>query len=561
MPMITRLCLIAMLAASSAQVAQPPAPTQPRTPPRDTSASDKKATAAIRGKVTSAENGRPLRRAQVRLTAPELTQARTTSTNPQGTFEFTELPAGRYTISVSRNGHLSLQYGQRRPGEPPKPLQIVEGQVLERLDFSLPRAGVISGRVTDETGDAYAGVGVWPMQAQFFQGRKRLVPVGPQQRTDDTGQYRLVGLVPGDYIVMAQTQETWTVEGQPRRVFAYAPSYYGATASAADAQRVRVGVGSEVGAVDITMMALPASTISGTALGSDGLPLAGGNVSLSLEVTGPNGGSYMGGGDTTIAADGSWRLRDVPPGEFQLRARSVARDKAMEIAEMTISVQGDMEGVVLVADGGGTITGKVVTDDDAPLPEARRLYVSAQTTVPGRRPGSQLVGDDNGVVRSDGAFMLKGIAGPSMIRLNALPRGWAVRQIDIAGKDYVDTPLELRSGREVEGVRLVITNKFPAVTGQITDDKGQPAEGTVLLFPSDSAKWLEPSGTLRSSRPDQSGTFRFELVRPGEYLAVALDYVQQWQINDPEFLESLREKATAVKLEEGSNRQVSLTLR
>jgi hypothetical protein len=30
-------------------------------------------------------------------------------------------------------------------------------------------------------------------------------------RTDDTGQYRLVGLTPGEYYVMASTRESWVV--------------------------------------------------------------------------------------------------------------------------------------------------------------------------------------------------------------------------------------------------------------------------------------------------------------------------------------------------------------
>jgi len=555
---VQTLCFVAALTSQVVGAQAPPRPAQ-GAPPRDTA--DKKATAVIKGTVTSAEGGRPLRRAQIRVTAPELSQPRTTSTNPQGNYEFKDLPAGRYTITVSRNGHLQLQYGQRRPGEPPKPLQITEGQLVEKLDFALPRAGVISGRIIDETGEAYAGVGVWAMQSQFFQGRRRLVPVGPHENSDDTGQYRLVGLPPGDYVVMAQTQEKWTVEGETTRVFSYAPSYYGGTASAADAQRVKVGVGQEVGAVDISMVALPASTVSGTAFGSDGLPLAGGNVSLSLEITGPTGGSYMGGPGTTVAADGTWKIREVPPGEFQLTARSVGRDKPMETASMTLFVTGDMEGISLLADSGGTLSGKVVTDTGAPLPEAPNLRISPQTTVPGRRPTPQLVGDDNGIVRSDGSFTLKGIVGPSMIRVFSLPRGWAVLRIDAADKDYVDTALELKAGREIDGARIVITNRLPSVAGVITDEKGVPTEGTVLLFPSESSKWLEAAATLRSARPDQSGTFRFENVRPGDYLAIALDYVQQWQINDPKFLEELRDRATKLTLRDGEQQKLTLKVK
>lgn len=525
----------------------------------------KKGTASIKGRVTSSDTGRPLRRAQIRLSAPELTDARTTSTNLQGAYEFADLPAGRYTISVSRSGHLSLQYGQRRPGEPPKPLQIADGQSVEKLDFALPRSGVISGRLSDETGDAFAGVAVYAMQTQFFQGRRHMVPVSSGGvRSDDAGQYRLVGLTPGEYVVMASIRETWTTDGKEKQVFAYAPSYFPGTANAADAARVKVGIGQEVGAIDISLQPMRAAVVSGMALASDGTPLSGGNVSLSQEIVGPSGGSFSGIGGTTIAADGSWTLRDVPPGEFQLTARSVSsRDKPAETAAMTLVVFGtDMEGITLSADPGGTLTGRVVTDDGSPLPVPRSaMRVTAQSTIPGRRSQGIPVGDNNGVVGSAGDFTLKGVSGPSMLKLTSLPPGWAVKSIEAGDKDHADLPIEITGGRQVDGARIVVSNRFPTLTGQITDDKGNPAEGTVLLFPGDASKWLEAAGNSRSARPDQSGHFKLESVRPGDYLAVALDYVQQWQVNDPEFLEELREKATKVTLEEGQSAQMALKLK
>src|SRR5881628_477244 len=62
-------------------------------------------TAMIRGRILAADNGRPLRRARITLTAPELgTENRTTSTNPDGRYEIKDLPAGRYSMTVARRG-------------------------------------------------------------------------------------------------------------------------------------------------------------------------------------------------------------------------------------------------------------------------------------------------------------------------------------------------------------------------------------------------------------------------------------------------------------------------
>jgi hypothetical protein len=557
--MLTILLLSLMLTAQQAPPAGMSPPAQPRDP-----ATDKKGTASIKGRITAADSGRPLRRVQIRLNAPELSEARTTSTNLQGAYEFADLPAGRYTVSVSRNGYLSLQYGQRRPDEPPKPLQIADGEAIEKLDFALPRSGVISGRISDETDDAFAGVAVYAMQTQFFQGRRHLVPIGMGVRSDDAGQYRIVGLPPGDYVIMASVRETWTTEGREKQVFAYAPSYFPATSNAPDATRVKVGMGQDVGGIDISLLPVRAAHVSGLALASDGTALSGGNVGLTQEIMGPGGGSFMSYGGTTIAADGSWRLRDVPPGEFQLTARSASsRDKTAESASMTLVVQGtDIEGITLSADPGGTLTGRVVTDDDSPLPVSRgSLRVTGHTTIPGRRQQPMLVGDNNGVVGTAGEFTLKGVSGPSMLRVSPLPSGWAIKNIEVGDKDYVDAPIEISGGRQVEGARVVLSKRFPSLTGQITDDKGAPTEGSVLLFPSDASKWLEAAGTSRSARPDQSGRFRFESVRPGDYLAIALEYVRQWQVNDPEFLEELRQKATKLTVEEGESAQLAVAIK
>ena len=105
-----------------------------------------------------------LRRAQVRVSAAELRVNRAATTDADGRYEVSNLPAGRYSIFVSRNGYVSLQFGQQRPFEPGRPLDLGEGQLMDRIDFALPRGSVIAGRVTDELGEPMAGVRVQAMR-------------------------------------------------------------------------------------------------------------------------------------------------------------------------------------------------------------------------------------------------------------------------------------------------------------------------------------------------------------------------------------------------------------
>src|SRR3954469_25314702 len=208
------VCLLLALGMAAAaqetpgQIAQPPRPaTGSQQPARDTPAQPQDApptpTGRITGRVIASDNGRPVKRARVFVTAAELSGGgRGVLTDDQGVFDLTELPAGRYTLTVSKTGFVSLSYGQRRPLQAGTPLQLADGQQLKGIGFQLPRGSVIGGRVLDEDGEAMPGVAVRVMRYQYLQGARRLTPAGGGQ-TDDKGQYRVWGLMPGDYYVNA----------------------------------------------------------------------------------------------------------------------------------------------------------------------------------------------------------------------------------------------------------------------------------------------------------------------------------------------------------------------
>ena len=251
-----------------------------------------------------------------RLSGPELgREGRSTSTSLDGRYEITGLPAGRYTIRVTRSGYLPLQYGQRRPLEPGKPLQLTDKQVIDHVDFSMPRSSVISGQITDELADPVADVQVFAMRSTYFQGRRRMIAVGPPARTDDAGEYRLTGLSPGSYFVMAALRETWTVtENGVERTMGYAPTYAPGTASLTDARRVTVAVGQSAGNNNFALMPGVAASVSGTAADSLGRPLVSRNIMVMQEFGGPAFGMMMLGGNATTAADGTFTDQERVPG-------------------------------------------------------------------------------------------------------------------------------------------------------------------------------------------------------------------------------------------------------
>jgi hypothetical protein len=486
------------------------------------------------------------------VTGSELTDERTTSTGLEGEFLLDELPAGRYSLIVSRSGYLTTRYGQTRYGEPGTQLEVKNGESIEKIDFRLERAGVISGRVVDETGEAAAGVQMWALQPRFFRGSRRVVPVSSSQvRTDDAGNYRLIALPPGEYVVVGVLRETWMSDEKQPRMLGYAPSYFPGTGNATEAQRIKIAPGQEAAAIDFTLTAMRAATLSGTATGSDGGPLAGGSVTLMYEVSGPTFTSMSMAGSTRIAADGTWTLRDVPPGEYSLRAQApVGGERASESGTVRIAVQGaDLSGLAISTDPGVVISGTMVTDTGEPLPKGQ-LGISTGLATAEPSQIRTTPGKDDGIVAVDGTFARRSMTGAVVVRSTGLPRGWALRSVMVGNRDHAGTALELHAGRPIGGITVVISNRLPTVSGRLVDDAGKPADGVAILFPADQARWIEGGATIRHTKADRSGVFRLDTVRPGEYLAVAVEYIQQWQVYDPEFLTPLRRSATKVTVGE-----------
>src|SRR5687768_13012674 len=167
-------------------------------------APQERGTAVISGTVLAADTGTPVRRADVRATAGNARSARVVTTDVDGRYELRDLPAGRWTITVSKGGFITQQFGQQRPFELVEPIEVGErGRFV--ADFSLARGGVISGRIFDEFGDPITGARVQVLRSQMQQGRRRLRPTGAFAQTDDVGGFRVFGLAPGDYYVAATT--------------------------------------------------------------------------------------------------------------------------------------------------------------------------------------------------------------------------------------------------------------------------------------------------------------------------------------------------------------------
>lgn len=515
-------------------------------------------TAIIRGRVLTADTGAPVRRAQVRAVAAGNRGNRLVTTDEQGVFELRDLPEGRWNITASKAGFVTMSFGQRRPFEAGRPIEIAGDEIMERADLVLPRGAAITGRLLDEFGDPVARARVQAQRYQLVQGTRRLTPIGITAQSDDLGAFRLYGLMPGEYYISAVLRALPVDD--PNDAMNYAPTYYPGTGSVTEAQAVSLDVGAEA-SISFALRPVRTAGIAGSVLSSTGAPLSNARVILTAaDATSAPPAAFGAGG--RVLSDGTFSLANVAPGSYTLVAfsgggRNAAPDSERGFA--TVAVAGeDLTGVTVITSRGATLNGTVRGGwGTTAQPPVRGLQITAQPI-----PFDPTLRSRPARAGADGAFTLTNLFGPSLVRISGLSPEWMVEAILVAGVDVTDTAFDFRPNQTVDGAEVVLTDRITQVSGTVRERDGAPStDFTLVVFPEDDAKWTPLSRFVRSARPDQQGLVKIVGLPPNDrYLAVAVDYLEEGGAGDPTFLDTIKDRASRFRLDEGASATVDLTL-
>ncbi len=549
----------------------------------------RRGTAVIRGRVIAADSEAPIRRARVswvpeRSSSNRGLQPASVMTDAGGRYEIPNLPAGRYRVYARRSGYLLMGFGARRGGTSARavptqeqmgnPIDLADGQTFPKADFRLPRAAAIVGRIQDEFGDPLIASRVVATRFEIADGRRRLVPFATDA-TDDLGEYRLSGLPPGSYYVVASAPAYL----RSART-SYADMFYPGVPDRVQARPVAIREGQEISEITMMLPALRLARLSGRVIMARGVPAR--SASISVLRRSETGDTQTMTFPSTVQATGQFTLSGIPPGECDLIAEA-AEYGPPEFGVLHVSVGSeDIEGLTINTGAEGRVTGSVKTDTGAPLPVPQ----TTATTPAGRpMPASFITvgwivalgvedGSDGvlgpatrgnasapGVFTSSGSFSASVRPGPRVIDVNGMPPGWGIVSVTSGARNLTDFPVEVQPGTTF-GVQIVISDRLPEISGTAVDADGKPASDyEVVVFPRDSSRWLPGCAMIRSDRPNQRGEFRFAGLRPGAYYVVAVASDDEADWTDPNVLYNLRAVSERITVALGDKKTVQLKIR
>jgi protocatechuate 3,4-dioxygenase beta subunit len=386
-------------------------------------------TGAIAGTVVTDEaTPRPVRRASVMLTAG-LLLPQSTITDDAGRFAFPGLPAGVYTLVVTKAGFVTAFYKSVRPGRGPGlPIAVAEGQRVTNIAIRLLHGSAISGTVRRAGGQPAVGVSVQAIGFDTVNGARRaLLQNTGMATTDDRGVYRIFGLPPGDYTVSASgavlsafgngirqvtpAELRWADQAMgpsaaapgpppdPGPPMTYSTVYYPGTADPSGAVIVTLGPNDDRSGIDFPTPLVPTATITGSVADADGRPMPGAQVQAQRK---QGGGESI--NDLAVAmmsgqsaartnAEGKFTIAGVTPGEYAVTARAAPRPAdggaaaptdpmRARLAEIPIGLFGGaLTGATLWASQDVTIQGRDVPDVSLRLQPG--MTVSGRIVYPG----------------------------------------------------------------------------------------------------------------------------------------------------------------------------------
>ena len=513
-------------------------------------------TGAVSGLIHESPTGRPIGGAVVTLSS-DGDEEWTSISDDRGAFAIVDVPPGRYTAAVERTGFVSPRYA------PPITLELEAGKPLDGVSLTLAATGVISGRVLDRANNPRAGHEVLAVRPEYQNGRKVLswcpgLREGQHAVTDERGEFRLFDLEPGEYYLLLG-DDSCNV----------APHFYPGVTDPGQAVPVTVGHGAEV-RQDMRFDLLPSYSVRFAVeltpeFVPDGegfldmahvvIPAGAGPAAVAMTLRGAFSPQFrrLGDGEYMISglAPGSYDIYYSPDTLFRYVIPFEAHVVDRDIDVGTIRPLGPNAPL----SGRVRLTGSL---SDLPAGELQRLRIRLRAV-----EGPEFIGFRRGfstTADADGLFSFPSITARSYyLEIERAPAGAYLASATYDGRDVLANALAF-DGTPDGRFELVVAGPGAIVGGAVENADGGPVMySRVVLVPALPGRRGNPA-LFRSAVTDQNGRFSIQGVPPGEYRALAWEFIEPGAWLNTDFIARFESRSEIVDATAGLASTVDLTV-
>jgi hypothetical protein len=524
-------------------------------------AQTRESTASLRGVVTNASGGGGLRKAYLRL-SPAIGsnggESFTAVTNDQGAFAIENIAPGEYRLDVECAGFLDAQYGGGSFFDGGSVLKLSPGDKLTGIEIKMTPQAVLSGRVLDGDGDPWLHARISIFRVIWKKGKRSLEPADtttPSPDVDDRGEFRMAGLAPGRYYVLAEPDQWWEQEHRPPAA-RQQPTWYPSSPDAGSSTPVVLTAGQQSPGIEIRLRSGAVSTfrIRGKAAGMDEIPLLNGDPRvvrrrivaqrISSEADVQQNLS------TRLSPDGSFEIAGVSRGNYDIWITQGY--PALPLGHALVEIDDrDVDGVAIQLHATQTLHVNL------------RLEGGEGT----ESPGNLIYLDPMGFfgyfgelqpMVKDGSPEFEDVGvGRYQVKLQDSVRArFYMKSIRYGNTDSSDGRFTFTpDGGPLE---VTLSARGARVTGALLRDEKGAMPRVVLIPDTDDAARREDLS--RSAVFDQNGVFTIKAIAPGSYKLYGFESVPDdiWLV--PDFLKEVETFGVALKAAEGDLATVQLPL-
>ena len=523
-------------------------------------------TATFDGRVLDALSGVPVRRANLTLRPARGPQKPiVTVTSGDGKFFFAGVEPGVYRLFLEKSGYLSQEYGSKKFQYSGESISFKAKDKKADLEFRAMPQSVLTGKVIDEDGEPVTQTSVIAMQKSRWNRQAG----GNNGNTNDIGEFRISGLTPGNYIVVAnafnkrisrfstalidgvvRTIGTNAITSSSKQEEDYSPTYFPSSTDEESAAIIEIAAGQQVDNIVIRIRKTPVYSVRGSVkyVGSKPPTEQTAQVQLLPKDSGAMSRGFgvrqLGG---MVQKDGTYEFLAVQPGSYYV---AVLRQDLSQwpVGRTPLEVNGNMENVNITYSDPAKVSATVIWEDSTQTQAINGYQMLSEKSV-GHIATPTLSVKDGKLANT----ILP--AGTYSVHFQSTEASSFVKQVREKSGGDLGQIISVTENASLE-LELVLSTKVATVEGLVTAEGKPAANMSVVLLPIVRGGYSQ----LRMAKTDESGRYKLTKVIPGGYRLFAFEEeIPSSAFLNDERLQSLENKGNTVTVKEGATEQVDLS--